>query len=528
MAKLSAREAKARKLGGSLSYKTGKITVAPKVKPAPFKGAGFSGTKSMAELGGMTPGMLAYQSQQEKAYQNSPQAKQDTLSYRAKGKSAESDSSSLVAEKRRNASKAFESSKPSIGSTVRKAAGVNTANASGNEIDFNKVGLQDMGRRGGAASTIFDKGADFLKGIVPGGRLAASGLEAMGFDLSRSLGMDKNLLSEPTGMANYVDDSGQTLDVPGQQSMYDIGQARQTDPFVDANQFVADRNAETNQRNNGVFGIPTAQASDTRGSSDPSVDKEMNVGTPEIDTQNDPSLAAEMGMEQDYSQTQNNAYGGDPITDKPGGTTRRPYGSGAFGTGKGVQSDDPYIKELRKAYSSNGGEKWLRKQFEELIASLDPTYAQMQKEGQDALQAQLLNNNNQLASVMNANNTGDSEQRAQLMAGQQRDSQTALGNLLAKLSQAKAGDVSQYKQQYAEKRGQLADRNQSNAQTLIEKIRSYQADQQDQAYKQQVLGQKGTKTPAKKNMSLTPISWGADGKPNRWVDQSTGDIFENQ
>lgn len=156
-------------------------------------------------------------------------------------------------------------------------------------------------------------------------------------------------------------------------------------------------------------------------------------------------------------------------------------GSGMFGTGKGVQGDDPYIKELRKAYSSNGGEKWLRKQFDELIKSLDPTYAQMQKEGEDALQAQLLNNNTQLASVMNANNVGDSEQRAQLMAGQQRDTQTALGNLLAKLATAKAGDVSQYKQQYATQRGQLDERNQTNQRALLEKIQAYRNQQQDGA-----------------------------------------------
>lgn len=156
-------------------------------------------------------------------------------------------------------------------------------------------------------------------------------------------------------------------------------------------------------------------------------------------------------------------------------------GSGMFGTGKGVQGDDPYIKELRKAYSSNGGEKWLRKQFDELIKSLDPTYAQMQKEGEDALNAQLLNNNTQLASVMNANNTGDSEQRAQLMAGQQRDTQTALGNLLAKLATAKAGDVSQYKQQYATQRGQLDERNQTNQRALLEKIQAYRNQQQDGA-----------------------------------------------
>lgn len=182
-----------------------------------------------------------------------------------------------------------------------------------------------------------------------------------------------------------------------------------------------------------------------------------------------------------------------PLVDNPGPTVgnRSGRGSGMFATGKGLMSDDPYIKELRKAYSSNGGEKWLRKQFDELIKALDPTYAQMQKEGTDALNAQLNNQNVQLASVMNANNTGDSEQRAQLMAGQQRDTQTALGNLLAKLAQAKAQDASGLKQQYATQRGQLEERKQSNQQRLLEAIRSYQNDQYDQRYKNASLAGRG-------------------------------------
>ena len=60
---------------------------------------------------------------------------------------------------------------------------------------------------------------------------------------------------------------------------------------------------------------------------------------------------------------------------------------------------------------------------------------------------------------------------------QQRDTQTALGNLLAKLAQNKAGDVSQYKTQYAQQRGQLADRNQSNQQKLMEQIQQYRNQQ---------------------------------------------------
>ena len=210
------------------------------------------------------------------------------------------------------------------------------------------------------------------------------------------------------------------------------------------------------------------------------------------------SSPVEQPMSQDeYSQYQNELNGGGPgPVDTAGSTTgnRSGRGSGMFGTGKGVGSpanEDSYIKELRKAYSSNGGEKWLRKQFEELIAALDPTYAQMQKEGTDALNAQLNTDNTKLASVMNANNTGDSEQRAQMMAQQQQGTQTAIGALLAKLAQAKAGDVSQYKSSMAEKMGQLQERNQSNKQRLMEQIQQYRNRQEDQAYKNASLARKG-------------------------------------
>lgn len=185
----------------------------------------------------------------------------------------------------------------------------------------------------------------------------------------------------------------------------------------------------------------------------------------------------------DYSQQQNDLYGNNeqaPFDQAPRKVTTQVRGSGLFGTGKGVGNpagEDPYIKELRKAYSSNGGEKWLRKQFEELISALDPTYAQLQKEGTDALNAQLNNSSNQLASVMNANNTGDSEQRAQMLSGLQRDNSTALGNLLAKLAQNKAQDVSGYKSQEAEAMSKFQQNKQQDARTLLEKLQAYRSQQ---------------------------------------------------
>lgn len=236
---------------------------------------------------------------------------------------------------------------------------------------------------------------------------------------------------------------------------------------------------EQTQQNNPLFGIPTAQADDRGG--DSFKQKQDNWKNPWGDV----DISGESAPEKTFEQVQNETFSGGPgPVDNGGGTTgnRSGRGSGLFGTGKGVGNpaggqDDPYIKELRKAYSSNGGEKWLRKQFEELIAALDPTYAQLQTEGTNALNAQLNNQNVQLASVMNANNTGDSEQRAQLMAGQQRDSQTALGNLLAKLSQNKAQDVSGYKGQMAEAMSKYKQNEQQGARTLLEKIQAYRGQQ---------------------------------------------------
>lgn len=233
-----------------------------------------------------------------------------------------------------------------------------------------------------------------------------------------------------------------------------------------------------------AIGIQTAEAADDpfSGSQSPRRDnKNYSNDSQTYDNGNYSTPGQSSALDDILGQNQSASDA--PIFDAPGGTVknRSGRGSGAFGTGKGVQSDDQYIKELRKAYSSNGGEKWLRKQFDELIKALDPTYAQLQTEGTDALNSQLQNNNTQLASVMNANNTGDSEQRAQLMAGQQRDTQTAISALLSKLATAKAGDISGYKQQYATQRGQLQEKNQTNQQRLLEQIQQYQNQRSQQA-----------------------------------------------
>ena len=510
MAKLSNREKAAKKSGGTLDYKTGKITVAPKVmaKPTVFKGAGFSGTKSMAELGGVeTPEMIAYQRNLDKQYYASPQFKQDTLTNKTKGINAEADSSSIVASNRAKATKSTNSTTPPKVSDPSR-------------FDFRKTGRADAPALPTPSMTMSQGGGggimDSIKGSVARGMnslfSARGDAESTANMLSRDSGSfstsesDRaanrrsawdNSLGVPSVNASNQPDVPSFIADNGTQFFNGYGPEDQS---LQGSLLAYQKNDPTGEDQNpsNPFGIPTAYASETDtpyndygGNSRYREDGQSmdNIQNP-MATENgiDPTLQEEMRMQQ------NETYGGGKPADVSGGTTRRPYGSGAFGTGKGVQSDDPYIKELRKAYSSNGGEKWLRKQFEELIASLDPTYAQMQKEGTDALQAQLLNNNNQLASVMNANNTGDSEQRAQLMAGQQRESQTALGNLLAKLSQAKTSDISNYKSQMAGKLGEYQQTQQSNKQKLMDAIRAYRNDQYDQQYKNASLAEKGSST----------------------------------
>lgn len=230
-----------------------------------------------------------------------------------------------------------------------------------------------------------------------------------------------------------------------------------------------------------IFRIPTANASgdEFSGAFSPRNEQRNDGGNNES---YDNGAYSVPGVESSLADilSQGNVGPADtPLADNPGATVknRSGRGNGAFGTGKGVMADDPYIKELRKAYASNGGEKWLRKQFEELIAALDPTYAQLQKEGTDALNAQLNAQNNQLASVMNAGNVGDSEQRAQLMAQQQAQTQTSLGNLLAKLAQQKSQDISGYNSQMNSALAQNAERQQANKQRLLEQIQQYRNQQ---------------------------------------------------
>lgn len=411
--------------------------------------------------------------------------------------------------------KASKSSSKPKASLVNPASSVQAAEASGLLGTMSMVPAQPtlkQGTGGGIFDRLKNKAVGSAMGMFGGlgemygnnGLTRARGNEELGNDIAKgSRFAYDNTLGVPTTNASVApdmpswankddfsslfpdqrDDMNPTSTGPnGEQYFNNFG----PDDMSLQSKFITSKSKQARE-NNPIFGIPTANAaelnytpanfsqSDNRNFSS---NNDKNYSEKNYSSMYDVPQAP---TQEEISQQNNEQYGNNdqaPFDQAPAKVTRQVRGSGLFGTGKGVGNpaggnDDPYIKELRKAYASNGGEKWLRKQFEELIAALDPTYAQMQKEGTDALNQQLWNNNTQLASVMNANNTGDSEQRAQLMAGQQRDSQTALGNLLAKLAQNKAQDVSWYKAQQAEAMSKYSQNKQQDARTLLEKIQAY-------------------------------------------------------
>ena len=507
--KLSSKEQKVRKQAQLVKAKPVARVVAKSnslssLKSAAGASAGYTGIKTGNS---MTPQQIAYQRGLDKQYNASPQSKIDSSIYAAKGIRADSGGGNT------NRSKA-QSVKPK--STGISTGALKNAFESGG-LTLNKpatptlTGPTSIGQgSSGIFQTIRDKARGALYDMTSGmgdmarqdSRSAVGGVNNTQEQRDNNIFAARNqTLGIPTTNASNVPDlplstgdngeifyteeaanrpsiftsdfatPGTNFNRPGSEDAYNQGKSP-----VDYGRQVRD-----------TLGIGTANAQDSN-PYEGAQSRGGNQGYNQGDNQDNGNQSYDNGAYSVPGQSSSLADiaaalgtnpADTPMEDNPGGTVknRSGRGSGAFGTGKGIQSDDPYIKELRKAYSSNGGEKWLRKQFDELIAALDPTYAQMQKEGTDALNSQLNEQNTKLASVMNAGNVGDSEQRAQLMAGQQRDTQTALGNLLAKLAQNKAGDVSQYKTQYAQQRGQLADRNQSNQQKLMEQIQQYRNQQ---------------------------------------------------
>lgn len=213
-------------------------------------------------------------------------------------------------------------------------------------------------------------------------------------------------------------------------------------------------------------------------------------------------------------------------TQRTTGAVRQKFGAGAFGNGKAVGNpaeQDPYIKELRKSlkgYSTQ--ENDIQRQFEELIKSLDPTYDQYKKEGQQVLDQQQNTDLNRLASVMNAGNVGDSEQRAQAMQRTQAQYSDQLMNLLAKLSTQKNQDIQGYKEKSVDAVNNVRTQRQNAQERIAQLIKQAQDAQWERNYKMQndewernyKMSQNSGKSSTKRDASLKELLTRAAARPS--------------
>jgi len=541
---MSSREMAASKAGGTLNYKTGKITVAPKLvaKPSGINSSGgsngFIGPVMPATMYGPTaPGSTVqpgYYNPVTKGATPITQREQASKAQSNKGNGGSSNGPSILSglnniksgstSQGLNIGNGMDTS--SMSSLLSKPGPTDTLRGGGGGI-FDAILRKGSGLAneylGSVTKATADRGTGMPSNILGANTAEASG-QLPGESFSDFLNRINNPSSDGTGGLGRALQQSSVADIPtgagdngtifynnndkqntftsdfatpgtnfsrpGSELAYNQGQgqspvdygkiARDTLGIQSANASSGDttnnggnNNGDNNNNNTNPWGDNSPMGNGEGDANLPQYQNPNNLAdynTPVYDNNNP-------------SQTSGN------ISTKRNNPIMSGYaGNGALVTNKA--NEDPYIKELRKAYASNGGEKWLRQQFDELIKSLDPTYAQMQTEGTNALNANLQNNSNQLASVMNAGNVGDSEQRTQQLAGLQNGNQTALGQLLAKLSTAKAGDVSQYKSQMAGKLGEYQQTNQTNQQKLMEAIRNHKNDLYDQQYKNASLNAK--------------------------------------
>ncbi len=370
MAELSNREKAAKKSGGTLNYKTGKVSVAPKVTAKP---------KAVSPLMGAGP-LLPGQTRAANSYGGGSQLQGAGPLLPGQTRAKDSYTGGANREKAAKASKII----PGLGVSEikgsdfgRTGAPIGSAGANGPTLSQGGGGILSVlkNKVRGSASDIFGSLGQMYgnNGLLraEGDRQLGSNIEngskfafdnTLGIpganasnqqDMPTGYGDDGTIFyngrTEPTTLRSDFATPGTDFSRPGSELAYNQGQ----DPrFMDGT-MLADNGVSRNQSD--PFGIPTAYASETNtpyndyggnsryrsdgGSSD-------NMRNPMASEYGiDPTLQEEMQMQQ------NEQYGGGPMSDTPGGTVgnRSGRGSGMFGTGKGIQSDDPYIKELRRS-----------------------------------------------------------------------------------------------------------------------------------------------------------------------------------
>lgn len=467
MAKLSSRERKAQKAGGTLNYKTGKISV-KKAQP-----------RSLVSKNRVKPdsNYMDTESYTENIYKALPANSPAKIS----AASSAGDKARAIARKNTN-NKAKVAKAQKMNTGLSGGAGL-TFGGSGagtalNTDQFNEnVYTGGLTRRGNVGAGQMTKTGRFMQilndplgtGKKPLSEQFKDKIGLSGVDVSSLIGLDKYLRTpvaqasyNPNGVENMnlLQLGGESLGLPKTQV--------DNDPFDEGD------GTGLSGANPNIFKTP-ATNDNTRNYPKPKNNDDSN----QIDTE---SYTNDI-----FNALSKNPYQEDPanvkLADNPFGTQRPASGrgSGLFGTGKGVGNpagpEDEYIRELRKSLKGYGSqEDDVMRQFKNLIKALDPTYDEYEKEAKDELGRALWNNNTQLASVMNANNVGDSEQRAQLLAGQQRDNQSQLGDLLRKLMLQKNEDIQGYKTKGVEAVNSIRDKEMSARERIAQLIRQAQVD----------------------------------------------------
>lgn len=201
-------------------------------------------------------------------------------------------------------------------------------------------------------------------------------------------------------------------------------------------------------------------------------------------------------------------------------------GTGAGATGAADPQTDSYIQDLQDSVKGDFGAKDTQKQFKELIRGLDPEYDAYLKQAETELNKAKQEDLNKLAGVFAGYNTADSEQRLQQQERVQGDYANQLSGLLAKLMLQKQKDVTGYKSQLSERLAGISEAKQTAQQRVAQLIQDAQNTAWDRNYKMQSLKRGGGSAPKEKNMSLEPIQFDAFGNATAWLDQSTGNIYD--
>lgn len=212
---LSKREAAAAKVGGTLNYKTGKISVPVKTAPKPTS----KPSKSIAPLVGAGPLQTGQTRVGSEVYGAGPLLPGQTRvldSYSGGGSSGST------------------RSKASSGTPVKTNSPSGSKPSASSSTNYNTATLKPTKVRGGALSTLVDYGTE-TAAMSPLGLLGRKALSTFGIDLTKLLGIDA-ALAKDTGLSSYVDDNGQVLGVEDQVALGDF--YRQNDPSADANTFV--------------------------------------------------------------------------------------------------------------------------------------------------------------------------------------------------------------------------------------------------------------------------------------------------